>query len=147
MKYYLIKVKMGHVGRSKYLPMTLPIKAQDMDEAINRAKNHGGVKRDHKDWCLESPVEITFEEYEVEQSKTYSDEYWNNKTRTRLQLFEERLEDEPNYHQWKDIKSNRNEFIKLRDESVKIFKLKKMKAIMESLGHQYGRNIYKNLSA
>jgi hypothetical protein len=138
---------MGHVGRSKYLPMTLPIKAQDMDEAIKRAKNHGGVKRDHKDWCLESPIETTFEEYEVEQSKTYSDEYWNNKTRTRLQLFEERLEDEPNYHQWKDIKSNRNEFIKLRDESVKIFKLKKMKAIMESLGHQYGRNIYKNLSA
>lgn len=138
---------MGHVGRSKYLPMTLPIKAQDMDEAINRAKNHGGVKRNHKDWCLESPVEITFEEYKVEQSKTYSDQYWNNKTRARLQLFEERLEDEPNYHQWNDIKSNRNEFIKLRDESTKIFKLKKMRVIMESLGYQYGRNIYKNLSA
>lgn len=147
MRYYLIKVKMGHVGRSKYLPMTLPIKAQDMDEAINRAKNHGGVKRNHKDWCLESPVEITFEEYKVEQSKTYSDQYWNNKTRARLQLFEERLEDEPNYHQWNDIKSNRNEFIKLRDESTKIFKLKKMRVIMESLGYQYGRNIYKNLSA
>ena len=138
---------MGHVGRSKYLPMTLPIKAQDMDEAINRAKNHGGVKRDHKDWCLESPVEITFEEYKVEQSKTYSDQYWNNKTRARLQLFEERLEDEPNYHQWNDIKSNRNEFVKLRDESAKIFKLKKMRVIMESLGYQYGRNIYKNFSA
>lgn len=138
---------MGHVGRSKYLPMTLPIKAQDMDEAIIRAKNHGGVKRDHKDWCLESPVEITFEEYKVEQSKTYSDQYWNNKTRARLQLFEDRLEDEPNYHQWNDIKSNRNEYIKIRDESVKIFKLKKMRVIMESLGYQYGRNIYKNLSA
>ena len=137
---------MGHVGRSKYLPMTLPIKAQDMDEAINRAKNHGGVKRDHKDWCLESPVEITFEEYKVEQSKTYSDQYWNNKTRARLQLFEERLEDEPNYHQWNDIKSNRNEFVKLRDESAKIFKLKKMRVIMESLGYKYGRKIYKNLS-
>ncbi|NLB84775.1 MAG: hypothetical protein GX794_01485 [Acholeplasmataceae bacterium] len=63
MKYYLIKVKLGHVGRDKYLPMELAIEANNMEEAIAKANIHKGVKRNHKDWCLERPKEVTYTEY------------------------------------------------------------------------------------
>ena len=53
-KYFKIKVKLGHVTRKKYLPMSLPIRAKSIQEALAIARNHGGVKRDHQNWCLEN---------------------------------------------------------------------------------------------
>ena len=76
MKYYLIKVKLGHVGRQQYLPMALPIKANNIHEAIKKARNHGGVKRNHKDWCLEIPVEIDLSQYQEQKKLVYENHYW-----------------------------------------------------------------------
>jgi hypothetical protein len=93
-KFFKIKVKLGHVSRRKYLPMNLPIKARSIHEAIEIARNHGGVKRDHQNWCLEKPVEISLQDFLAIKKETYNDPYWEGKTRNRLDLFEDRLIDE-----------------------------------------------------
>jgi len=93
-KYFKIKVKLGHVTRRKYLPMWLPIRAKTIQEAIVIARNHGGVKRDHQNWCLEIPVEISFQDYLILDREVYSDLYWEGETRNRLDLFDERLVNE-----------------------------------------------------
>lgn len=134
---------MGHVGRNKYLPMILPIQALDIHDAVKKARSHGGVKRDHKDWCLEKPIEVEFEQYKLQEESTYSDMYWQNKTKKNLELFEDRLVDEPNYHRTKDIKTNRSEYQKLRDRSNILYKLKKMSLTMERGKAKYGRNLFK----
>lgn len=97
MKYYLFKVKMGHVGKSKYLPMIITIRAMSLDEAVIKANNHGGVKRDHKDWCLAIPREVSYDEFKKQEEITYSDPYWNANTRSNLAIFTDRLIDEPQY--------------------------------------------------
>ena len=74
--------------------MWLPIRAKTLQEAIAHARNHGGVKRDHQNWCLEIPVEISFQEYLLLDRETYSDLYWEGETRNRLDLFNDRLIDE-----------------------------------------------------
>ena len=118
-KYYAIKVKLGHVSHRKYLPMNLPIKARTIPEAIEKARNHGGVKRDHQNWCLEKPVEITLQDYIQLKKETYSDLYWDGKTRTRLDLFINRLVDEEDiyngnqdYQKKKRIKEKKGSNIK-----------------------------------
>jgi hypothetical protein len=141
MKYFLVKVKMGHVGRNKYLLMDLPIRARDMKQAVQNARQHGGVKRDHKDWCLEKPREISYEEYCQKKSITYSDEYWQNKTRSRLGLYEDRIVEEANYRHWKDMKTNTQIFIKTRDENSIKYKVRKEKLkmrISKNLDYEFG---------
>ena len=123
---------MGHVGRNKYLPMLLPIQANDIQEAVMRARNHGGVKRDHKDWCLDKPIEVDQETYRSQEMLTYNDLYWQNKTKRYLKDIEDRLINEPNYHRQGDINSNRIEFKKKRDKSSIMYRLKKMAILMES---------------
>ena len=93
-KYFKIKVKLGHVTRRKYLPMSLPIRAKTIQEVVDIARNHGGVKRDHQNWCLEKPVEISFQESLELEKETYSDLYWEGETRNRLDMFNDRLIDE-----------------------------------------------------
>ncbi|WP_277618382.1 hypothetical protein [Paracholeplasma manati] len=143
MSYYLIKVKMGHVGRNKYLPMILPIKADSIQDAIIKARSHGGVKRDHKDWCLEKPIEVSREEYLLQEALTYNDLYWINKTKKMKDLFEDRLVDEPNYHRIGDIKSNRIEVNKLKDKSSILYKLKKMTVMIERGRIKYDKGLNK----
>jgi hypothetical protein len=74
--------------------MWLPIRANTVHEAITIARNHGGVKRDHQNWCLEIPTEISFQEYLQLERETYNDLYWDGETRNRLDLFNDRLIDE-----------------------------------------------------
>lgn len=133
MKYYFVKCKFGHVGRDKYLPLIVPVIAENPKQASIIAKNIGGVKRDHKDWCLESPSEVSYEEYLVAKQRYLSDIYWNKRTRQNLNLFQHRLVDEPNYHRHNGIKTNKLEIITKKDESVNIFKQKKNKVIINSL--------------
>lgn len=96
-RFFLIKVKLGHMGKTKYLPMTLPIKAYTLEEALIKARNHGGVKRDHLDWCLEKPVEVDYEEYKSVHEETYSDAYWEGDARRNLSSYEARFIDEERY--------------------------------------------------
>ncbi len=135
MKYFLIKVKMGHVGLNKYLPMVLAIKAETLELAIEKARNYGGVKHNHPDWCLEKPHEITRDEYILAKAKLDSDQYWEKVSCVGLAEFENRLVDEPRYIRQRDYKTNRPTFIKEKEKGTVSFKMRKMKQWISSLGN------------
>lgn len=84
----------------------IPIRATSKKEASAKAKKTGGVKRDHPDWCLKGPTEITKEEYNELKAKLVNDPYWNKKTRQNTALFADKLIDEPNYTNRRGIKTN-----------------------------------------
>lgn len=91
MKYFLITANHGHVGSTMYLPIVIPVSAETVEEAVVYARKRGGVKRDHADWCLSIPVEITHEQFVLELERYRQDPYFNKKTRQRLELFKDRL--------------------------------------------------------
>ena len=64
----------------------IPIRATSKKEASAKAKKTGVVKRDHPDWCLKGPTEITKEEYNELKAKLVNDPYWNKKTRQNTAL-------------------------------------------------------------
>lgn len=116
MKYYLVKCKFGHVGRDKYLPLNIPVIANSLKEASRKAKTFRGVKKDHKDWCLEGPIEISYEEFIYENMIFYNDNYFENKIRSRVN----------------DLKTNTKKYRKARDIETIKFKLKKRNIITKS---------------
>ena len=133
MNYYLVKCKFGHVGRNKYLPLNVPVMAESIKEAIELARNIGGVKRDHKDWCLEVPVQITLEMYESQRILFKNDVYFQKHSRSRLWLFEDRLIDEPNYTRVNGIRTNRKIYLKSRDKESILYKQKRERELTQSL--------------
>ncbi len=132
-KYYVVTCKFGHVGRDKYLPLDVPIKATSKKEASEKARRLGGVKRDHPDWCLKEPREITKEEYETLRIALTTDPYWNKKTRQNISLFRDRLVDEPNYTNIRGVKTNTVTFKKPTTAEIKMFHKKKRKIIEKDL--------------
>lgn len=126
-KHYVVTCKFGHVGRDKFLPLDLPIKAFNKKEASAKAKKIGGVKRDHPDWCLKGPTEISREEYEELRIKLANDPYWNKKTRQNLDLFRDRLVNEPNYTNIRGFKTNTVTFKKPTPAEIKVFHKKRQK--------------------
>jgi hypothetical protein len=132
-KYYVVTCKFGHVGRDKYLPLDVPIKAFNKKEASEKAKKLGGVKRDHPDWCLKEPQEITQEEYDALRIILTSDPYWNKKTRQNIALFKDRLVDEPNYTNIRGVKTNTVSFKKPTTAEIKMFHKKKRKIIEKEI--------------
>ncbi len=138
MKYYLVKCKFGHVGRDKYLPLNVPIEAKSIKEASLKAKAIRGIKRHHKNWCLEKPKEISYDKYLIALEKFKNDRYFECKTRSRTELFEDRLLDEETYIRVDKIKTNHKKFRnkKIRNiESVK-FKQKKLQIMIDSLNDE-----------
>lgn len=96
MKYYLIKCKCGHVGRKQYLAITFPVAGIDMKTAIEKVRQFGGVKKDHKDWCLEKPVEIDKEQFLKEKEKIDKNPYYLRKTKKiKYTLLADILYEEP----------------------------------------------------
>lgn len=140
MKYFLVKCKFGHVGRDKYLPLNIPVCASSIKEASKNAKSFRGVKKDHKDWCLEEPTVISFERYQQEKENFRNDIYFEKKTRSRLNQFKDRLVDEPNYSRINGIKTNRIQHKKVRDIEVVHFKMRKQNTIIESFIQEYRHN-------
>ena len=70
MKYYKIQVILGHIGNRKGLPTWLYVEAENILEAIYRARNFPGVKHSR---LPEQAVEISFEEYTAgRESKDYN---------------------------------------------------------------------------
>ncbi len=92
-----------------------------------KQKRLGVVKRDHPDWCLKGPTEITKEEYNELKAKLVNDPYWNKKTRQNTALFADRLIDEPNYTNRRGIKTNTVTFKKPTTAEIKMFHQKKRK--------------------
>lgn len=125
MSYYLVNCKFGHVGRNKYLPLEIPIIASSVKEASVIAKKCRGVKKNHKDWCLEVPKEVSYDTYKIAFEVYHNDVYFEKHSRSRLELFEERLVDEPNYTIYRDRKTNR--IIHIKKRNLETIKYKKMK--------------------
>ena len=61
-RYYKVIAKRGHVGSGRYLPICFTFVAENIMEAMDRAKATPGVK--HAQLIL-SAVEITYSEYVV----------------------------------------------------------------------------------
>lgn len=125
MYYYLVKCKFGHVGRNKYLPLEIPILANSMKEASLIAKKVRGVKKNHKDWCLELPKVVSYEDYKKALETYRKDIYFEKHTRSRIELFEGRLENEPNYSIHRDRKTNKRNYVKHRDKDTIQYKRNK----------------------
>lgn len=126
-RYYLITCKFGHVGRDKYLPLVVAVRARSAKEASNFARNIGGVKKDHKDWCLEEPREVDEATYNAAFAAFTNDPYWDKKTRANLKHFRDRLVDEPNYTRHRGIKTNTVTFKKPTSNQIKRYHRKRSK--------------------
>jgi len=132
MKYYLVKCKFGHVGRNHYLPLDVPVRAHSPKEASEHARNVAGVKRNHKDWCLQEPIEIKQEDYEKACITFKNDIYFEKKTRSRINLFQDRLVEESTYTRINGNKTNTKTYKKKRDKEAITFKRKKQQVIISS---------------
>ena len=130
MKFYLIQCKHGHVGRDKYLPLVIPIYAQNVDEAISIARMKPGVKKDHKDWCLKKPREVDAGTYERAKEDYFNHRYFKRKTRQNLDLFKGELVKEANYTIRDKLKTNTKTYFKKKELSK--FKAKRIKELNQS---------------
>ena len=76
MNYYLVTCKCGHVGRTKYVVKTFPIKASNKKEAARFARQKGRVKHDDK-YAVLNVIEISHDEF-LEQLKIHrSDQFFS----------------------------------------------------------------------
>ncbi len=130
MKFYLIECKHGHVGRDKYLPLVIPVQAENVEKAIEIAKLKPGVKKDHKDWCLKKPIVVDAATYEKAKETYYGHRYFKKRTRQNLDLFKGELVKEPNYTIRDKVKTNTKTYFKKKDLSK--YKAKKIKELNQS---------------
>ncbi|MGD9909443.1 MAG: hypothetical protein AB7U79_02420 [Candidatus Izemoplasmatales bacterium] len=133
MNYFLVKCKFGHVGRNKYLPLLIPVIAENAKEASSQAKKIGGVKKDHKDWCLEYPKQVEFNEYQKAYIDFRNDIYFEKKSRSRIELFTGRLVDEPNYSNINGIKTNKPIIYHKRNRDVIEYKKKREQEYLSTI--------------
>jgi len=133
MGYYLVKCKFGHVGRDQYLPIEIPIEANSIKEASLRARNVGGVKRDHKDWCLDGPREVSYTEYQEALFAYKNDVYFEKHSRSRLYLFKDRLKPELHYTRSNGLKTNKITYKKIKEKDTIDFHRRKEEVILSSL--------------
>lgn len=136
-KYYVVTCKFGHVGRDKYLPLSVPIKAVSKKEASAKARRMGGVKRDHPDWCLAGPTEISKDEFIELEAKLIQDPYWDKKTRQNTALFSDRLVNEPNYTNHRGIKTNTVSFKKPTSAEVRSYRRRRQEIRLEELDFEF----------
>lgn len=118
-RFFIVKVKCGHVGRGYYVEKLIPIIAQNGKEAAYKARWTPRVKHDWKDAISE--VREVFEEEYLEQIEINShDSYFQVKNRQEQNLLCPEL--------MKDVckRQNQNEYIKDRKTKVD-FKMKKAK--------------------
>ncbi len=128
-KYYKVLVKMGHVGKDKYLPMELVFAAANEKKAAELARRHGGVKRDHVDWCLKIPEEINYEEFLEKLEIINSDPYWDGRSRQNIKKFKHRLVKEKHYSRKNKRKINKKTYEKVTPKEVKKYKRDKQEPI------------------
>lgn len=127
-RYYLVTCKFGHVGRDKYLPLVVPVFARSAKEASDFARNVGGVKKHHKDWCLAEPREVDETEFNEAVTLFENDIYWDKQTRSNTKLFKDRLVEEPNYTRHRGIKTNTVTFKKPTSRQIKNYYRRRSKA-------------------
>lgn len=74
--YYAVTVKLGHVGRNKYVVKTLPIKAENGREAAKIARWSSRVKHHAKDAVIKVES-INYEQYIALQQTKELDPYFH----------------------------------------------------------------------
>ena len=95
-KFFIAKVKCGHVGRQLFIPMNFFIYAKNGRDAAYMARCKPGVKRHHPDAVL-SVTEITKEQFNILKPLAYNDPYWKKErmgVKNNQALFIDRLEPE-----------------------------------------------------
>lgn len=75
MKYYKVKVKCGHVRKSKYILKWIYVKAEDGKEAAKIARRKSRVKHNHKD-AIKEVIKIDFEKYSLGLRAMEDDNYF-----------------------------------------------------------------------
>jgi len=90
-KYYIVQAKGGHVGRSYFLRIDLPIHAYSGKEAAAIARQMGRVKHNHMDAII-SCREVTKEEYLSQIDKNNADPYFQVHSRHEQNKFKEDIE-------------------------------------------------------
>lgn len=112
MKYYMVTVKCGHVGRGKYYKGTLFISAENGREAAKKARENPRVKHDHKDAIL-SVDQIDEIIYEAGIELNFSLPYYKCENVQQQRLIYEDIEN--NIFIDEDTLSSNNIYVKKRN--------------------------------
>ena len=75
MKYYSVTAQFGHVGRGKYIPKTVPVRAEDGKDAAEKVRWMPRVKHHKKDAIL-CVKKISKEEYQELKIVKKNDPYF-----------------------------------------------------------------------
>jgi hypothetical protein len=85
-KYYVVKVKCGHVGKNKYIEKELTFKAISRKDAALKARSYPRVKHHWKDAIIDV-VEVDKDEYSRVRSRNYNDPYFSVKSIQEQRLY------------------------------------------------------------
>lgn len=124
MSFYLVMTKCGHVGKTKYIPITFPISAENKKDAARIARNMPRVKHHHKDAII-SVKEVLKNEFEFQEKINESDLYLkakNKQEQNQIADFKSRLLDDDyninKYHKVKNNKHKKNNNYKIRKQKI-----------------------------
>ena len=74
MQFYLVTAKCGHVGKTSYMPITFPVKAENGKEAAKKVRAYPRVKRNHWDailGCKKVDKQTYFAQIEINNNDPY----------------------------------------------------------------------------
>lgn len=92
-RYFKVVTKCGHVGRYNCIWINFAIVAESKQQAADKVREEGRVKRNHKDFIKEIQ-EISFEEFMELKAQNDADPYLHCKNiqeQNRIVGFEERI--------------------------------------------------------
>ena len=93
-KYFSVKTKCGHVGKYHCVWIDFAVVAENAKEAAQKVKKYSRVKR-HQKSCIESVMELDFEDFIVLKAKNDADPYLHCKSiqeQRAVEGFEDRIE-------------------------------------------------------
>lgn len=125
MKYFIVKTKCGHVGRTNCIWINFAVAASSAKAASEKARGYKRVKRNHKDF-IAAVTEVGFEEYIVQKTINEMDPYLHCKSRKEqnsIEYMEYRIE--PDEFNLRKLEKKTNE-----RESVE-YRMKKSRALRD----------------
>lgn len=90
MKFYLVTTKCGHVGKTSYMPITFPVKAENGKEAAKIAREFPRVKHNHWDAILDCK-EVDEGSYKKQVSINNKDPYLSSHSKQEQDKFGESI--------------------------------------------------------
>ena len=121
-KFFIVEVKCGHVGRNKYIPIKFPVKASNTKEAVKIVKDYKRVKKGGRKDIVLDVYECSKEEYEKQEFCNSKDPYLQVKSKWQqnkiMPLIEHRIVyEEESVHK---RKRNKKESVKYRQKKNSI---------------------------